>query len=493
MGQTHYEILGVEADADAETIKRTFRKLMRQYHPDISGPEGTAISAVITESYNVLRDPERRSEYDHFLNDEPDSDEGVAEYNPDDYEDDWGEQAEWVPQDDDAPVVEDSSLPPDEDQPPEESEPSEDWGDEEVIEDVVVEEGPAPVNPAPPEPNPQPTPKPPLVQEQEYSPVVKDAPAAEPPKVKFRQPKRFAGYALLAGFVLALSGYVLMALGDTPQALEPLLPRLGAVLAATVLGLGLGGLLRSDPKPDPRRPQKRSKPRPNFAAAMVISVLLSLVATFLIPNSFSILRGALVVLLGWAAGSYVAIYYLRQQKRLDAFVPMRTLKESNTFGTLPGGVAADLLNRDLSALYSNPALRMMRTSVEGKPFSHALVVGERVALVRAVMGGGGIYRWSGPSLLREVPGQYPQEVMRGPYGESVRSFRGLLGPKVRVETWLFLYDPQGGAVLSPEQDFGMPTVAAPREGIAQLWAFLSPEEPLVDHQVVVDAALALNS
>lgn len=61
-----YAILGVPAEADAKTIKSTYRKLARQWHPD-SKPGDVAAEKKfkeIGEAYAVLSDPEQRKQYD---------------------------------------------------------------------------------------------------------------------------------------------------------------------------------------------------------------------------------------------------------------------------------------------------------------------------------------------------------------------------------------------------------------------------------------------
>jgi molecular chaperone DnaJ len=63
----YYEILGVPRDASAEDIKTAFRKLARQYHPDVS-KEADAEEKFkeINEAYGVLSDPEKRRRYDQY-------------------------------------------------------------------------------------------------------------------------------------------------------------------------------------------------------------------------------------------------------------------------------------------------------------------------------------------------------------------------------------------------------------------------------------------
>jgi len=61
----YYQTLGVARDASAEDIKRAYRKLARQYHPDINKTAGAeARFKEIGEAHDVLKDPEKRAAYD---------------------------------------------------------------------------------------------------------------------------------------------------------------------------------------------------------------------------------------------------------------------------------------------------------------------------------------------------------------------------------------------------------------------------------------------
>lgn len=63
-----YKILGVEREATGDDIKRAFRKLAHEYHPDKLGGDKEAEEKfkVINEAYETLRDPEKRARYDRF-------------------------------------------------------------------------------------------------------------------------------------------------------------------------------------------------------------------------------------------------------------------------------------------------------------------------------------------------------------------------------------------------------------------------------------------
>lgn len=62
----YYEVLGVSKTASDEEIKRAFRKLAKQYHPDNKQTGDEAKFKEVGEAYAVLSDPEKRKQYDQF-------------------------------------------------------------------------------------------------------------------------------------------------------------------------------------------------------------------------------------------------------------------------------------------------------------------------------------------------------------------------------------------------------------------------------------------
>ncbi len=62
----YYQTLGVAKTANAQEIKRAFRKLAHQYHPDKNGGGNEAKFKEINEAYQILSDPKKREQYDQF-------------------------------------------------------------------------------------------------------------------------------------------------------------------------------------------------------------------------------------------------------------------------------------------------------------------------------------------------------------------------------------------------------------------------------------------
>ncbi|MEO7209076.1 MAG: DnaJ C-terminal domain-containing protein [Steroidobacteraceae bacterium] len=63
----YYEILGLTRSADADEVKRTYRKLARKFHPDVSKEKNAeAKFKEVQEAYEVLRDTDKRAAYDQL-------------------------------------------------------------------------------------------------------------------------------------------------------------------------------------------------------------------------------------------------------------------------------------------------------------------------------------------------------------------------------------------------------------------------------------------
>ena len=64
----YYEVLGLERGASPDEVKKAYRKLARQYHPDMNPGDKDAENRFkeVKEAYDVLTDPQKRAQYDRF-------------------------------------------------------------------------------------------------------------------------------------------------------------------------------------------------------------------------------------------------------------------------------------------------------------------------------------------------------------------------------------------------------------------------------------------
>ena len=64
----YYEVLGLSKSASDDEIKKAYRKMAKQYHPDLhpDDPEAAEKFKEVNEAYEVLSDKEKRARYDQF-------------------------------------------------------------------------------------------------------------------------------------------------------------------------------------------------------------------------------------------------------------------------------------------------------------------------------------------------------------------------------------------------------------------------------------------
>lgn len=82
--QTPYEVLGVKPDASADTIRKAYRKLAKELHPDLNPgkPEAEARFKSVTAAYDILSDAEKRGRYDRGEIDESGNERPRYSYRP---------------------------------------------------------------------------------------------------------------------------------------------------------------------------------------------------------------------------------------------------------------------------------------------------------------------------------------------------------------------------------------------------------------------------
>src|SRR5580692_40691 len=66
-----YEVLGVARDASEQDVKKSFRRLARELHPDVNAhdPQAEEKFKEAAEAYEILSDPQRRATYDRYGHD----------------------------------------------------------------------------------------------------------------------------------------------------------------------------------------------------------------------------------------------------------------------------------------------------------------------------------------------------------------------------------------------------------------------------------------
>ncbi|HVH82255.1 MAG TPA: J domain-containing protein [Stellaceae bacterium] len=84
MAQTPYEVLGVKRDASQDDIRKAYRKLAKQLHPDLNPgkPEAEARFKSVTAAYDLLSDAEKRGRYDRGEIDESGAERPQYSYRP---------------------------------------------------------------------------------------------------------------------------------------------------------------------------------------------------------------------------------------------------------------------------------------------------------------------------------------------------------------------------------------------------------------------------
>ena len=84
MAQTPYEMLGVKPGASAEEIRKAYRKLAKEFHPDLNPgkPAAEARFKAVTAANDILSDPEKRARYDRGEIDETGAEKPRYSYRP---------------------------------------------------------------------------------------------------------------------------------------------------------------------------------------------------------------------------------------------------------------------------------------------------------------------------------------------------------------------------------------------------------------------------
>lgn len=446
-GATLYDVLGVSQDATDQQIKTAYRRLLREHHPDVVGQDGQDEAARITGAWHVLGNPTRRADYDRDLSD-PFNSDLPADDEP--FEAQWGTQAEW------------------EHVPPESTEPYPDPDEAPAVDD--------PSPPPKPQPAPETNPEPSAGWRGRWS---SDTQATVVGPMRRKRTVFRVLYAVLA--VACVVTFISAQL-DGRTASSGLVSDI--VLAAA--GVGIGWVLAS-------YLGLRQTPQ---LVAIALAVSIPAVEIGIDYPTRYLSRGIYVLLAAAVLGSLWQ-YTRTRQVQCNGRIPIKSLRENDTFGDPAGGVASDQLGQDTLPLYSIPGVRVVRTPQDNALFSHFIVCGTKVVLVRPILGSPGTYRWHGTSLLRDDPmANWSQEVMRADYAPYVRLVSETLGEcaEVKLMPCVVIYSPpaERGRVQfsSPGATEDDPVTYAPDEFVEAAGAFLIRDNDplLVDQEIVVATA-----
>src|SRR5207244_12484627 len=82
--QTPYELLGVKPNASADEIRKAYRKLAKEHHPDLNPgkPAAEARFKAVTAANDILSDPDKRARYDRGEIDETGAERPRYSYRP---------------------------------------------------------------------------------------------------------------------------------------------------------------------------------------------------------------------------------------------------------------------------------------------------------------------------------------------------------------------------------------------------------------------------
>lgn len=448
--KTHYEVLGVSADASRDEIKRASRRLMQKHHPDRGGDP--AMAASINTAMSVLSDSMKREEYDEFLRTGGESAEPEAP-DPDSYEDEWGSSEEW-----------------------------EDFDEEEVL-DVEVEET-MPPSPGPPSPPSPPSPAP----DDSQAPPEADEPPEKPTKVRT---------ALWRGLVFGLLPAVALNLIVYAESYLLLRPYDESWTFFPAIGTAVGFLA-----PLVLRRRLPQTPSPQASVATMTASIVLVVALVFIATTNPLVIPALQTLVATAIGMWVLVANAAHHQLAERIVSSKGLRTDRTmFGPSSGDTSGELLTSTLWSCMARPEMRAARgfqTADTANHFTKAVLLGNRLALIRPMFIPDNLLPeqsprlyWSPPSLFLAAPSGVPEPLLRLDLSEYRASFKNLAGELTLGEFLVIYTTPHSPTLTLPADDPQMPTLVTGGDAPEAICQFLLGEKDPPRHVDHISAANAL--
>lgn len=440
--KTHYEVLGVDADAPSVEINRAARRLMRKHHPDRGGD--ASMAARINTAYAVLSNPGRREQYDNFLHTDGHGGEDEPP-DPDAYEDEWGSTDEW-----------------------------EDPDDEEEVNIEVEDDPPAPRSDA--------------TGAQDDPAPTTDAPTPRKPTKVRTALQRALLLGLLPTVLLNLIVFAESYIVTDADAWT-LFPAIG-----TVVGLLIPLVLRA------RLPQT---PSPQASTATLIAMIFVVAGLGFIAQPNPLAIPLLQNLVATSLGLWVFISNATHHRLAERIISAKGLREDGTlFGPSTGDTSGELLTSTVWKCLSRPemhAARAFQTADAENPFTKAVLLGNRVALIRPVFIPDSLipakapsFYWSPPSLfLQGGNSNVPTPIIRLDLGDYRTSFKNVAGQLTTAEFLVFYTTSSAPRIVFPAMNPQMPTITTGADAADAICSFLLDTKTPVEHVDHISAATAL--
>lgn len=211
----------------------------------------------------------------------------------------------------------------------------------------------------------------------------------------------------------------------------------------------------------------------SMAAAAAVAII---VARFFVPARLDVLELLAPAIIGGLTGA-VSGFTLAYKRRDAMFLKTKDVLASSWFGAgLPGELPA-YLEREIA---SAATVHMRIFRLADAPFSHLLVSGDTVYLLRNITGSDGSYYFSGPSLLFESHSGELSQVVAGDFTGFRTSLSAALGRKIIVRAAITV---MADHVNSPETD--VQVIA-----LHDLRSFLDERVDYVNRSVMIDSVIA---